>query len=744
MVAKLNRSDENFEYFFDKVFEYVTNENDMNNILKSKLIQSENLTTEMIYFLNLVDVVREKVYIQDSIYGKNILNRIKSYVKFDTIENLRKIKLNNRNDDDNFFNKILAKSSEKTSTNPLKVNKKVMKVINYNKKGVLEEEINRIKSKADFLDTMTDIMNESSSNSSAQNTSSALQSDFNDMLSEVLNQIVSSDAYENNNNNNNNPSNKVKAQEENSSKEINIMDQKEKLDLENEESVMINIQVVNKDGKVENVGNMSLKDLDKIKLKTLSEFASKVRKISDDDSKKERSTMMGTDSSTGKKSTVKDEADDDDDDDDDGKEEEERVIEIGPDFLKNFVTVALNETTSVAESTLVEYFDDRSLLQGAAISREGAGRFQADILKDLFVVSGVKLTNGAALFNGRILPNSTQVFIQKMNEKLNATGISQEVDYIFLKNDRSLTSSGKDGLLDALLGGTPALIIFPIEWKSKSMMKLNDGVRTLWRYLLSGVAAASSFGFAATCFNLLSITGPLAQEDPYLPDDFLYLAIAPIAIHNFASAAEIFVAKLKGITTSYISLPAFTLPSYGTRVAYHSLPKNRQDIFDLSAIGFFTSVVTSLITFLVGMQLTASASPEVLDSFPTIPLQLIKFNAIITQLLNFQFPNLFKSVVSNPSTVVHLHWVAIAGIISFMAQCLHLLPLDNTAGSKMTFAVLGVESYEVFSVLVGLVKFFFLGYVLISSFGTSGGMLLGTQILADFVLSSQIVGDTVS
>ena len=79
-----------------------------------------------------------------------------------------------------------------------------------------------------------------------------------------------------------------------------------------------------------------------------------------------------------------------------------------------------------------------------------------------------------------------------------------------------------------------------------------------------------------------------------------------------------------------------------------------------------------------------------------------------------------------------------------MAQCLHLLPLDNTAGSKMTFAVLGVESYEVFSVLVGLVKFFFLGYVLISSFGTSGGMLLGTQILADFVLSSQIVGDTVS
>ena len=534
MIKKVNITDNEYEILQKRMCDYMNNTDNMNSILGSKLIQSKNLTTEIYYLLNFLDLVLDRISVKESLFNTNIFNRINTFAKIDEMKNLRTMALDNR-------------------------------------------------------------------------------------------------------------------------KGINLLKK------------LINI-------------------------------------------------------------------------DDDGK------IDIS-DTLVDMIGAAMRVSMSEAEKTLEKYFDDCNFVEGVAISREGARKFQAHVLKDLFLVSGVKVTNGAALFNGRILTDSTQSFIEQMNEKLNTTGISQEVDYILLMNDRSFAARGfENGLIDSVantLDGIPALIVFPIEWKSNAMVKLNDKARSLRQLLLSGVAAVSSLIFAANCFHLFPFAGPFSEKDHFSPIDSLYLAIVPIAIHNFASAVEIYNAKLKGITTSHISLPAFTLPSYGTRVAYHSLPKNRQDLFDVSAIGFFTSIVTSSITFLVGMQLTASASPEVLDTFPTIQLQSIKFNAIITQLLNFQFPNLFNSVISNPSTVVHLHWVAIAGIISFMAQCLHLLPVDNTVGSKMTFAVLGIDAFKVFSTLVGTAKIFYLVYVLIS-FGISGEMLLATQIFTYFLLCSQMVGDTVS
>ena len=82
---------------------------------------------------------------------------------------------------------------------------------------------------------------------------------------------------------------------------------------------------------------------------------------------------------------------------------------------------------------------------------------------------------------------------------------------------------------------------------------------------------------------------------------------------------------------------------------------------------------------------------------------MLKVNSIMAQLLSNIFPALAaaisSSVAVNPNldsisggvlgggvdaTLVHLHWLVIVGVMSFVSSVLQLIPLDNSAGSKLT------------------------------------------------------------
>lgn len=93
-----------------------------------------------------------------------------------------------------------------------------------------------------------------------------------------------------------------------------------------------------------------------------------------------------------------------------------------------------------------------------------------------------------------------------------------------------------------------------------------------------------------------------------------------------------------------------------------------------------------------------------INTFPTVPIAMLKVNSIMAQLLSNSFPALAaaisSSVTVNPNldsissgvlggggvdaTLVHLHWLVIVGVMSFVSSVLQLIPLDNSAGSKLT------------------------------------------------------------
>ena len=118
------------------------------------------------------------------------------------------------------------------------------------------------------------------------------------------------------------------------------------------------------------------------------------------------------------------------------------------------------------------------------------------------------------------------------------------------------------------------------------------------------------------------------------------------------------------------------------------MPKNRNEMFDIALVGVAVPLLSALVLMVYGIQLTTQADSVVAASFPTLPVSLLKVNAIVSNVFLPAFPGLMKGNGITSETV-HLHWLAIVGAVSFIANTLQLLPLDNSAGSKMSYAALG-------------------------------------------------------
>ena len=78
--------------------------------------------------------------------------------------------------------------------------------------------------------------------------------------------------------------------------------------------------------------------------------------------------------------------------------------------------------------------------------------------------------------------------------------------------------------------------------------------------------------------------------------------------------------------------------------------------------------------------------------------------------LMFQFPDLFKIVIDSTKedTLVHMHWLAIAGIVSFIGTLFQLIPIDNSSGSKLVYSYFGRDNAGLVASLFNLSKFIFL------------------------------------
>ena len=60
------------------------------------------------------------------------------------------------------------------------------------------------------------------------------------------------------------------------------------------------------------------------------------------------------------------------------------------------------------------------------------------------------------------------------------------------------------------------------------------------------------------------------------------------------------------------------------------MPKNRNEMFDIALVGVAVPLLSALVLMVYGIQLTTQADSVVAASFPTLPVSLLKVNAIVS------------------------------------------------------------------------------------------------------------------
>jgi hypothetical protein len=409
-----------------------------------------------------------------------------------------------------------------------------------------------------------------------------------------------------------------------------------------------------------------------------------------------------------------------------------------------------DERGSAAEAFISNYFDGPSKIRGKVLSKDGAGRFQAELLKDLFTVSSVKVSQGAYIFDGTFKTKTSQEFVDKLEQKFRASRMADELGYSVMMNVRYPNSEDlpQQQALDQMLGETPSVVVFPTSWNSSIGFYGNSVLKKA----LSAAALVSCGGFAANCFGMFN-TGSAFMTRGEIPGDLIPLALVPLLIQYVSTSVESAAARQRGFDLSSAVLPSFSLFNFGSRTIFTSMPKNRNDVFDTTAIGIAVALTGSLILLFIGLQITATSAPDVVASYPTVSLSLLDTNAIVKQLMSYEFPAVFKPLsearaatnmiyggdgAGGGDAQVHLHWLAIAGAVSFIGNTLQLFPLDSSAGSKMSMTVVGKNNFIFFGVFFGALKALFVLPMLFNM--TATGVVTTARLLTDYFLTSTVLG----
>jgi hypothetical protein len=385
---------------------------------------------------------------------------------------------------------------------------------------------------------------------------------------------------------------------------------------------------------------------------------------------------------------------------------------------------------TAAERLIDEYFDRESRLNGLTISRDGAGRFQLEVLKDVFVVTRVSNSQGAFVFDGRPIEKDPAKFAEQISGRFGKCSMREDVNYTIIMNEYypNFDKGLEQAAIDTLTGSSPAIIVYPHSWNSTLSSVVLDPGKVLWRNILTYSTIVLSSFYASTLY----------PNDVVAANDLAALGAVPMIIQTVAQSIEAAVAKLKGFKISSVFIPTTNLFTYGTRSTLLNMPKNRNDIFDVAALSIGSSLLISTLALFVGLTLTVNTPADVLATYPTVPYDSLQIDSLVSQLVSYELPNL-----GEPNSQVHLHWLAVAGAFSLLGTTFQLIPLDNSPGSKMTFAYVGREDFSLLSLLFLLLKFGFVGVIILNfnSFFFADVSLTKPKLLFDYILASQFCGD---
>jgi len=246
-------------------------------------------------------------------------------------------------------------------------------------------------------------------------------------------------------------------------------------------------------------------------------------------------------------------------------------------------------------------------------------------------------------------------------------------------------------VLDMFAGSEPILYI-----TGPNIVRDANGIALA---LTSGLGLATSWYLSVYPFllnnqiasridaDLQLVEANLQPDLSYLTDLSIPLFLSFIGIQLVHEAAHGLTAMSKGVK---LSVPVF-VPSLITGITssvttFKTLPKNKNDMFDIAASGPLAGIVVSSMALALGAKLTLVSDPATL---PALPLDILRQSTLGGAIIDNVIPGSLYVPDGAPTAgiTIPLHPFAVAGYVGLIVNALALLPVGTTDGGRLTMAL---------------------------------------------------------
>jgi len=187
--------------------------------------------------------------------------------------------------------------------------------------------------------------------------------------------------------------------------------------------------------------------------------------------------------------------------------------------------------------------------------------------------------------------------------------------------------------------------------------------------------------------DLKLLEANLQPDMSYLTDLSVPLFLSFIGLQLVHEAGHRLVAISKGVKLSVpVFVPSFITGITSTVTTFKTLPKNKNDMFDISAAGPLAGIVASSIALAIGTKLTIISDPSTL---PALPLDILRQSTLGGAIIDNLITGLLyiPEGASSAGINIPLHPLAIAGYTSLLVNALALLPIGTSDGGRLTMAL---------------------------------------------------------
>lgn len=378
------------------------------------------------------------------------------------------------------------------------------------------------------------------------------------------------------------------------------------------------------------------------------------------------------------------------------------------------------------ENFVSSYFSLTSLVDGGTIPQSTYFKIKKEIFGK--GIPGLHLVHhrksfGATIFSCEI--NHQTDFSQltsTVNNKLAQLGLSKQIRFTVMLDEYASNvfdaASSPTNVSKSIRGNYPsivqkyhhsslpvAIVMFPSSWTPISAL-----YKPL-QFVISWIAVLTTISFSAMSF--LSMRGFWqVDNDSWLLFDpkFSLLVLSTLLVQFVARIVETIVAYFKSVDLNFIFLPSLGLSHSGSCSSMINMPESRRDVFDITLAGFMAGVATSLCFLVVGVVDLHSESPFLVSANtpPKLPASILQMIPLHETLFSVHAERILSVVASNGGDpLTPLNWAVIAGISSLFGYALQMLPIGVSAGNKILFSLVGLNSFQRISFYLNIALFGF-------------------------------------